>query len=175
MALTVRKSYIWSNASFLDSALRVETSFSSKVETLTLKVFLLSSSSSWVPVCAPHIGWKGPILVWQLTIFGIKQQCLSTYSWKLEKRFKTFRIFLRIFFRIFFRIFLAIFIEIYFSFFFYKNMHAFKSYSNQKVSILSYCKMICMYQTEIRTFHPLCYCVTCARPAERRQYALDKS
>ena len=122
LALTVRKSYIWSNASFLDSALRVETSFSSKVETLTLKVFLLSSSSSWVPVCAPHIGWKGPILVWQLTIFGIKQQCLSTYSWKLEKRFKTFRIFLRIFFwiffRIFFRIFLAIFIEIYFRFFF---------------------------------------------------------
>ena len=118
LALTVRKSYIWSNASFLDSALRVETSFSSKVETLTLKVFLLSSSSSsWVPVCAPHIGWKGPILVWQLTIFGIKQQCLSTYSWKLEKRFKTFRIFLRIFFRIFFRIFLAIFIEIYFRFF----------------------------------------------------------
>ena len=35
-------------------------------------------------------------------------------------------------------------------------MHAFKSYSNQKVSILSYCKMIYMYQTEIGTFHSLC-------------------
>ena len=34
-------------------------------------------------------------------------------------------------------------------------MHAFKSYSNQKVSILSYCKMICMYQTAMGTFHPL--------------------
>ena len=35
-------------------------------------------------------------------------------------------------------------------------MHAFKSYSNQKFSILSYCKMIYMYQTEIGTFHSLC-------------------
>ena len=34
-------------------------------------------------------------------------------------------------------------------------MHAFKSYSNQKVSILSYCKMIYMYQTDIGAFHPL--------------------
>ena len=34
-------------------------------------------------------------------------------------------------------------------------MHAFKSYSNQKVSILSYCKMIYMYQTDIGAFRPL--------------------
>ena len=58
LALTLRKSYIWSNVSFLDSALRVETSFSSKVETLKLKVFLLSSSSSSPRLaCVFHAQW----------------------------------------------------------------------------------------------------------------------